>query len=192
MTLNTPDPATTATTETGVQDGSPDGPARTVTVNEPRQLAALGHPVRARILTALETTPVSAQRLAENLGMTHGKIGHHMKVLERAGLIDVVETRKVRALTEKIYGPAYDRIRLDLGGGAREIQVFLQQIAANVADVDQPLAAHRRFYTKRVSRPAAAELAARLAAVADDIHDVPDDPSGSVVGVAVAVFDASP
>jgi len=33
-----------------------------------------------------------------------GTVGHHLKVLEAAGLIRVVRTRKVRALTEKYYG----------------------------------------------------------------------------------------
>jgi DNA-binding transcriptional ArsR family regulator len=33
-----------------------------------------------------------------------GTVGHHLKVLERAGLIHVVHTRKVRAVTEKFYG----------------------------------------------------------------------------------------
>jgi hypothetical protein len=33
-----------------------------------------------------------------------GTIGHHLKVLEHAGLIRVVRTRQVRAVTEKYYG----------------------------------------------------------------------------------------
>jgi DNA-binding transcriptional ArsR family regulator len=33
-----------------------------------------------------------------------GTVGHHLKVLERAGLIHVVRTRQVRAVTEKFYG----------------------------------------------------------------------------------------
>jgi DNA-binding transcriptional ArsR family regulator len=36
--------------------------------------------------------------------MPKGTVGHHAKVLEKAGLIRVVRTRQVRALTEKFYG----------------------------------------------------------------------------------------
>ena len=36
--------------------------------------------------------------------MPKGTVGHHLKVLERAGLVHVVRTRQVRALTEKYYG----------------------------------------------------------------------------------------
>ena len=36
--------------------------------------------------------------------MPKGTVGHHLKVLERAGLVHVVRTRRVRAVTEKYYG----------------------------------------------------------------------------------------
>ena len=36
--------------------------------------------------------------------MPKGTVGHHLKVLERAGLVRVVRTRRVRAVTEKYYG----------------------------------------------------------------------------------------
>ena len=36
--------------------------------------------------------------------MPKGTVGHHLKVLETAGLVRVVRTRQVRALTEKYYG----------------------------------------------------------------------------------------
>jgi hypothetical protein len=38
------------------------------------------------------------------VGLAKGTVAHHLKVLERAGLIRVVRTRRVRALTENIYG----------------------------------------------------------------------------------------
>ncbi len=38
------------------------------------------------------------------LQVPKGTVGHHLKVLEKAGLVRVVRTRKVRALTEKYYG----------------------------------------------------------------------------------------
>jgi DNA-binding transcriptional ArsR family regulator len=46
----------------------------------------------------------STQQLARELGLPKGTVGHHLKVLERAGLIHVVHTRQVRAVTEKFYG----------------------------------------------------------------------------------------
>jgi DNA-binding transcriptional ArsR family regulator len=47
---------------------------------------------------------MSTQQLARELELPKGTVGHHLKVLERAGLIHVVHTRQVRAVTEKFYG----------------------------------------------------------------------------------------
>jgi DNA-binding transcriptional ArsR family regulator len=68
------------------------------------QLRALGHDVRARIVTLLRERAASISELADVLEIPKGTVGHHVKVLERAGLIHVVATRRVRALTEKYYG----------------------------------------------------------------------------------------
>jgi DNA-binding transcriptional ArsR family regulator len=73
-------------------------------VDSPEQLRALAHELRSRIVSLLHYRARSTQELARELGIPKGTIGHHLKVLERAGLIHVVRTRRVRALTEKFYG----------------------------------------------------------------------------------------
>jgi DNA-binding transcriptional ArsR family regulator len=73
-------------------------------VSEPHQLRALADDVRARIVLLIRERAASITELAETLGSPKGTVGHHVKVLEQAGLIHVVRTRKVRALTEKYYG----------------------------------------------------------------------------------------
>jgi DNA-binding transcriptional ArsR family regulator len=73
-------------------------------VSEPEQLRALADDLRSRIVARLRERARSTQELAVELGIPKGTVGHHLKVLERAGLIRVVRTRQVRALTEKYYG----------------------------------------------------------------------------------------
>lgn len=73
-------------------------------VEDPRQLRALANDLRARIVTLLRERAASTTELAQALSTPKGTVGHHLKVLEEAGLIRVVRTRKVRALTEKYYG----------------------------------------------------------------------------------------
>jgi DNA-binding transcriptional ArsR family regulator len=73
-------------------------------VAETEQLRALADERRTRIVTILRERARSTSELAEELGLPKGTVGHHLKVLEKAGLIRVVRTRKVRALTEKFYG----------------------------------------------------------------------------------------
>ena len=54
-----------------------------------------------KIVVLLRERAHSTTELAEKLGLPKGTVGHHVKVLEKAGLIRVVRTRKVRALTER-------------------------------------------------------------------------------------------
>ncbi len=60
--------------------------------------------MRGRIVALLRERATSASELAGLLDMPKGTVGHHLKVLERAGLVHVVRTRRVRAVTEKYYG----------------------------------------------------------------------------------------
>jgi DNA-binding transcriptional ArsR family regulator len=73
-------------------------------VQEPEQLRALGDDLRTRIIVLLREHAHSITELAELVGLPKGTVGHHVKVLEKAGLVRVVRTRKVRALTERYYG----------------------------------------------------------------------------------------
>jgi DNA-binding transcriptional ArsR family regulator len=73
-------------------------------VSDHDQLRALSDELRARIIALLRERAWSTQELSRELGVPKGTVGHHMKVLERAGLIHVVRTRQVRAVTEKYYG----------------------------------------------------------------------------------------
>jgi len=73
-------------------------------VSRPDQLRALGTPPRVKIIQLLRQAARSISELAKELEMPKGTVGHHIKVLEEAGLIHVVSTRKVRAVTERYYG----------------------------------------------------------------------------------------
>jgi DNA-binding transcriptional ArsR family regulator len=52
-----------------------------------RTFAALGHPARRAILSALATGEKSVTELAEPFRMTLPAVSKHLKVLQRAGLI---------------------------------------------------------------------------------------------------------
>ena len=73
-------------------------------VEDAKQLRALADDFRARIVGLLRERAASTTELAAALETPKGTVGHHLKVLESAGLVRVVRTRKVRALTEKYYG----------------------------------------------------------------------------------------
>lgn len=158
-------------------------------LTEASQLKAIGHPVRTRLLTALEAEPRSAKRLATDLGLTHGNVGHHLKVLERAGLVEVIEERKVRALTERIYGPAYRRLRIELGGGGIDrLRFLLEQAAREAAPADeQPFEEPGRLYSVRMPESHADEFRHRLIALGDEFATAESE-DGQTFGFAGAVY----
>jgi DNA-binding transcriptional ArsR family regulator len=162
---------------------------RTLVLTRPEQLQAMSHPVRTLILQALSTEAASAKRLSERLGMTHGKVGYHLKVLEREGLAEVVEERKVRAMTERVFAPTYDFLHVRVPGAEGDrLQFLLEQAAIEAAPGDeQPFDDFGRLYSIPMPVERAAEFAARLIALADEFADA-SEPGRPVFGFAGAVY----
>jgi DNA-binding transcriptional ArsR family regulator len=65
------------------------------------QASALLNPDRVRILGALGA-PASATGLAAQVGMTRQRVNYHLRELERAGLVELVEERKKGNCTERV------------------------------------------------------------------------------------------
>lgn len=86
------------------KDGRDYAAKDTMIVSDPAQLRAMADPFRVQLVQLMRDQARSTQELAEELSVPKGTVGHHLKVLEAAGLIRVVRTRKVRAMTEKFYG----------------------------------------------------------------------------------------
>lgn len=55
-------------------------------------------------MAILRERAATTTELAGQVGLAKGTVAHHLKVLEAAGLVKVVRTRRVRALTESFYG----------------------------------------------------------------------------------------
>jgi len=72
----------------------PAQPERELRVATGRQLQALAHPVRMRLLAALRRGPATATQLAEELGESSGSTSYHLRVLGKAGVIEEDVTRR--------------------------------------------------------------------------------------------------
>jgi hypothetical protein len=70
------------------------------------QVRALAHPLRTTILGLLTERAASVAELAQAVGRPRGTVAHHVAVLHHAGLLQVVRTRRVRAVEERFYGRA--------------------------------------------------------------------------------------
>ena len=78
--------------------------AELVSVDTPARLKAAGHPLRALILDLVMERAMTVTDLAELTAKPKGTVAHHVDVLLNAGLLQVVRTRKVRAIDERFYG----------------------------------------------------------------------------------------
>ena len=75
-----------------------------VVADRPEQLKALGERTRLAILDLVLDRAATITELSVALSKPKGTVAHHVEVLLRAGLLRVVRTRQVRALTESFYG----------------------------------------------------------------------------------------
>jgi DNA-binding transcriptional ArsR family regulator len=75
-----------------------------IALTQPAQVRALGHPLRNTILGLLHERAATVNELAEALGRPKSTVAHHVKVLTEAGLLQIVRTRRVRAIEERFYG----------------------------------------------------------------------------------------
>ncbi len=73
-------------------------------LTEPAQVKALSHPLRTTILGLLHERAATVTELAVALGRPKSTVAHHVNVLGEAGLVQVVRTRRVRAIDERFYG----------------------------------------------------------------------------------------
>lgn len=160
----------------------------TLVVSEPEQLRALADDMRTGIVSLLRSRARSTQGLARELGVPKGTVGHHLKVLERAGLVRVVRTRQVRAVTEKFYGRtahlflfAAEDKEDERGVGASLFRQAAREIDASphVATFGQAMA--------RLTPEDLVRLEKRLKRLADDFAAA-DSPDGSGYRLPFAMY----
>ena len=183
-----------ATAPTGPDYDAPD----VLVVREPEQLKALGDELRGRIVVMLRERAQSISELAAKLEMPKGTVAHHVKVLEGAGLLKVVRTRRVRALTESYYGRTA-RLFLyesaDTGGyeDVRNIVAASLRVAAEeILPVDEEdAAACSGVLRVRLSDADAKRFDRRLTKLMDEFRAC-EDPNGTPYGLALALYRRAP
>jgi DNA-binding transcriptional ArsR family regulator len=167
----------------------------TIELRRPDQLKAIGDPLRFTILGLLSERAATTSQLAEALGRPRGTIGHHLKVLEAAGLIRVVRTRSVRALTEKYYGRVA-RLSLlneaidDDRDGRAATGLALRQALSELSEAPMDPAPIIDIRHARLTPETAARFAARVEELAAEF-DEQVDPTAPVYGFAAAVYQTS-
>jgi len=84
------------------------------------QVRAIGHPLRTTILGLLHERAATVTEMATAVGRPKSTVAHHVTVLERAGLVQVVRTRRVRAIDERYYGRTARMFHVGVGSHPRD------------------------------------------------------------------------
>jgi DNA-binding transcriptional ArsR family regulator len=160
------------------------------------ELRAVADGTRRSILRLLRERAASTTELAEALDQPKGTVAHHLKVLEETGLIRVVHTRKVRAMTERYYGRIArlyrliadegDGKKLDIASlGAQMLRDAADEVAPDAGRADDPssiVVAHARVPAK-----VARTFVQRLEELAADFGSY-DDTDERIYGFVIGVY----
>src|SRR5699024_6102037 len=156
----------------------------------PEQYRALFEDTRLQIVSALSERAATTSELAGALRKPKGTIGYHLKVLADAGLVQVVRTKKVRALEAKYYGRTarvfwYDRIAEGAGAAERALGTAASEIAQAPPDRADEVTGYLRH--ARVPEERAREFSRRLIDLLMEFGEEPRD-GQTTYGMAIALY----
>ena len=92
-----------AATRSGRQGGRRRAGTRTIAPAGLAQVRALAHPLRLRLIELFTERARTTKQAAETMGEAPTRLYHHVAALERAGLVRLVRTQRVRGATEKYF-----------------------------------------------------------------------------------------
>jgi DNA-binding transcriptional ArsR family regulator len=183
----------------GVPVAMPDLPP-SLPVTTAQQFKAFSDPTRVRILGIIQNQPATAKQIADRLQMAPGTIGHHLQVLEAAGLAQVVARRLVHGIVAKYYTRtarifAFDLPREVTGNIPASVMIVsdardeLAEALAATDDTDSGIGTVS-FPHARLSHERARVYQERLQAIVEDLLHERPDPDGQVYGICIAMFPA--
>lgn len=159
---------------------------------------ALADPLRIRLMDSLWLGPRSAKELADVAGVPADRLYYHLKQLEKAGLVEVVEYRQLPGgKVERVYGRVETEPPDDDATPAQTAEFLGQVLQATRVDINQAMAARERDADRqvsvtrtgaRLSRAHLAELRARFEELAQQARDHPDE-DGVWTSVLFAMVD---
>jgi len=155
-------------------------------VETDQQLHAVGSLARHHVLRVLRDGPATVTQIADRLGIAKGSSHYHVRVLAKAGLIRVVETRKVRGVEERYYAMAATAIELPESGPGEPDHLMRHALA----DLESAPANDQktvRLKHARLSPAAFGAFEARLHALIDELTEL-SDPQESAADLFVAFY----
>jgi DNA-binding transcriptional ArsR family regulator len=156
-------------------------------LTEPDQVKALGHPLRNQILGLLHERAATVSELAAAVARPKSTVAHHVKVLADNGLLQVVRTRRVRAIEERFYGRTARLFYVAVGSGMpRDFNDFEVAAAESAqAFLDGKLWGFIRH--ARITERDASAFWERMAELVSEFEQLPRS-GDTMYGFAVGVY----
>ena len=173
----------------------PELPLRLV-INTVQQFKAVNDPMRSRILGIIQNRPATAKQIADQLGATPGAIGHHLHVLEAAGLAQVVARRIIRGIIANYYTRTARIFDFEFPPEVRgERATTLDFVTEMQAEISETLAENGEaaiysssFPRIRLSPQRLEAYKKRLADLIDEFIAEKPDPHGQVYSLFTTLF----
>src|SRR6266550_2988545 len=167
-----------------------------IVINTAQQFKAISDPIRSRILGIIQNHPATAKQIADSLKASPGAIGHHLHVLEAAGLAQIVARRLVRGIVANYYTRTariftYDLPREVAGDTSINLDIIAkayEELAE--AEANKEIEVHQcsSFPHIRLSPERARYYFERINTLINDILQETPDPDGKVFGILASMF----
>ena len=163
-----------------------------IALTDPAQVKAISHPLRTTILGLLHERAATVGELAVALERHKSTVAHHVRVLSQAGLVQVVKTRRVRAIEERFYGRTARMFYVGVERGADDDELPRDFNDFEVA-ARESSEAHRDgklwgfIRHARISEAQAADFWERMAELVAEFDQLPRS-GETMYGFAVGVY----
>ncbi len=173
----------------------PDLPLRK-TISTLPEFKAISDRVRAKILGVIQNQPATAKQIADRLKASPGAIGHHLHVLEEAGLAQVIARRITRGIvasyytrTAKIFVYEFPPdVAGPIDGYTNILETARNEFIDAIASVSDDPFRTDGFPHARLSQEQAQYYQQRIADLIDEMIAEPADPEGKVYGLFTMMF----
>jgi DNA-binding transcriptional ArsR family regulator len=154
------------------------------------------------VLRLLADKELTVKQLAGILGAVPASVHYHVKVLERAGLVRLVETRERSGILEKYYRAVAREFVVDQSvGSIPEAPVFaLESVARDIRDALPSILSataeehvvNSQVVNVPISRESASEFASRLERLVREFAEARDDSQPVRYSLALAIYPTLP
>ncbi|MEU4602665.1 helix-turn-helix domain-containing protein [Kribbella sp. NPDC023972] len=109
-----------------------------MTEDDIKELRAVAHPIRLRILSLLTGSAMSAAEVARELGLTHANASYHLRILLESGTIVEAGEERIRGGVAKRYRYPHehrgeqDRAPASPQGGIAEVRALARELERRV------------------------------------------------------------